>query len=37
NTFEVYVYLLEREGKVREALELVEFMKKEGIPLPQVY
>ncbi len=34
NTFEVYVYLLEREGKIREALELVEFMKREGITYP---
>lgn len=34
NTFEVYVYLLEREGKVKEALELVEFIKREGITYP---
>lgn len=34
NAFEVYVYLLEREGKVREALDLVEFIKREGIAYP---
>ena len=34
NSFEVYVYLLEREGKVKEALEMVEFIKKEGIAYP---
>ena len=34
NTFEVMVYLLERKGKVREALELAEFMKREGITYP---
>ncbi len=34
NTFEVYVYLLEREGKVEEALKLIEFIKKEGITYP---
>ncbi|NPA32310.1 MAG: hypothetical protein GXO04_01650 [Aquificae bacterium] len=32
--FEIYVYLLEREGKVREALELVEWIKREGITYP---
>ncbi|NPB08349.1 MAG: hypothetical protein GXN96_05415 [Aquificae bacterium] len=32
--FEIYVYLLEREGKIREALELVEWIKKEGITYP---
>ncbi|RLJ71585.1 hypothetical protein BCF55_1891 [Hydrogenivirga caldilitoris] len=34
NAFEVYVYLLEREGKVKEALELVERIKEEGITYP---
>ncbi len=34
NSFEVMVYLLEREGKVKEALELVERIKKEGITYP---
>ena len=34
NAFEVYVYLLEREGKIKEALELVEFIKREGIAYP---
>ncbi|MDQ7038481.1 MAG: hypothetical protein Q9N26_04705 [Aquificota bacterium] len=34
NTFEVYVYLLEREGKIRESLEFVEFIKREGITYP---
>jgi hypothetical protein len=34
NTFEVQVYLLEREGKIEEALELIEFMRKEGIEYP---
>ena len=34
NSFEVMVYLLEREGKVKEALELVEQIKKEGIAYP---
>ncbi|GAB6065765.1 hypothetical protein JCM9492_08570 [Aquifex pyrophilus] len=32
--FEVYVYLLEREGKIKEALELVQWIKKEGITYP---
>jgi len=32
--FEIYVYLLEREGKVKEALELVEWIKREGITYP---
>ena len=34
NTFEVYVYLLEREGKIEEALKLVEFIRSEGIAYP---
>lgn len=34
NSFEVYVYILEREGKVQEALRLVEFIRKEGITYP---
>ncbi len=34
NSFEVYMYMLEREGKIKEALELLEFMKKEGISYP---
>ena len=34
NTFEVYVYLLEREGRIREALEFVEFIRREGITYP---
>jgi len=34
NAFELKVYLLEREGRIREALELVEFMRKEGIAYP---
>jgi hypothetical protein len=34
NTFEVYVYLLEREGKLREALEFLEFIRREGITYP---
>ncbi|WP_457601415.1 hypothetical protein [Hydrogenivirga sp.] len=34
NAFEVYVYLLEREGKVKEALDLVERIKREGIAYP---
>lgn len=33
-TFEIYVYLLEREGKIDEALKLVEWIKKEGISYP---
>ncbi len=37
NSFEVYAYLLEREGKIKEALELIEFMKKEGITYPYYY
>ena len=32
--FEIYVYLLEKEGKIKEALELVEWIKKEGITYP---
>jgi len=32
--FEIYVYLLEKEGKVKEALELVEWIKREGITYP---
>ncbi len=32
--FEIYVYLLEREGKVKEALDMVEWIKKEGITYP---
>jgi len=34
NTFEVMVYLLERKGKLKEALELADFMVKEGITYP---
>ncbi len=34
NSFEVYVYLLEREGKIKEALDLVEFIRREGITYP---
>lgn len=34
NAFEVYVYLLEREGKIKEALEMVEKIKSEGIAYP---
>ena len=34
NAFEVMVYLLEREGKIREALDLVEFIKNERIAYP---
>ncbi len=34
NSFEVKVYLLEREGKIKEALELVERIKNEGITYP---
>ncbi len=34
NAFEVYVYLLEREGKVKKALELVENIRREGITYP---
>ncbi|NPA41002.1 MAG: hypothetical protein GXO18_01860 [Aquificae bacterium] len=34
NSFEVKVYLLEREGKIKEALDLVERIKKEGIAYP---
>ena len=33
-SFEIYVYLLEREGKIKEALDLVEWIKKEGITYP---
>ena len=34
NTFEVMVYLLEREGRAEEALELAERMVREGITYP---
>ncbi len=34
NSFEVYVYLLEREGKIEEALNLLEYMRREGIDCP---
>ncbi len=34
NTFEVWVYLLEREGKVKEALDFVEYIRQEGITYP---
>ncbi len=34
NTFEVMVYLLEREGKIKEAIELAERMVREGITYP---
>ena len=33
-SFEVYVNLLEREGRVREALSLLEFISKEGVAYP---
>lgn len=33
-TFEIYVYLLEREGKIDEALKLAKWIKKEGISYP---
>ena len=32
--FEIYVYLLEREGKIKEALDMVEWIRKEGITYP---
>ena len=34
NTFEVMVYLLEREGKIKEALDLADRMVREGITYP---
>lgn len=34
NSFEVWVYLLEREGKIKEALDFVEYIRKEGITYP---
>lgn len=33
NSFELYLHLLEREGRRKEALSLLEFMKEEGIEI----
>ncbi len=34
NSFEVWVYMLERKGKIKEALDFVEHIRREGIPYP---
>jgi tetratricopeptide (TPR) repeat protein len=34
NSFEVWVYLLEREGKIQEALDFIEFIRRENIAYP---
>lgn len=34
NSFELYLHLLEREGRQKDALSLLEFMRKEGIEFP---